>query len=155
MTKKLSLQQQYAKNSICFGCGPANNKGLHINSYIEGDKVIAEFSPQPEHQAFEGAVSGGIVGVLMDCHCNWTACWALMQHQNLNTPPCTVTAEYCIQLKRPTPSDSILRLEAWVENISGHKAMTAGRIIANDKITATCQGTFVAVNESHPAYHRW
>ncbi|MDF1654184.1 MAG: PaaI family thioesterase [Coxiellaceae bacterium] len=155
MTEKISLQQQYAKDSICFGCGPANSKGLQINSYVDGDKVIAEFTARPEHRAFEGAVSGGIVGVLMDCHCNWTACWALMQHQGLKTPPCTVTAEYNIHLKRPTPSDSVLLIEAWVENIDGNKAWTAGHIIANDKITATCQGMFVAVNESHPAYHRW
>jgi hypothetical protein len=23
------------------------------------------------------------------------------------------------------------------------------------KVTATCKGTFVAVKEGHPAYHRW
>jgi hypothetical protein len=26
---------------------------------------------------------------------------------------------------------------------------------ANGKITSTCRGTFVAVREGHPAYHRW
>ena len=32
---------------------------------------------------------------------------------------------------------------------------TADIAIANGKITATCRGTFVAVKEGHPAYHRW
>ena len=27
--------------------------------------------------------------------------------------------------------------------------------VANGKVTATCRGTFVAVKEGHPAYHRW
>ena len=26
---------------------------------------------------------------------------------------------------------------------------------ANGKVTCTCRGTFVAVKEGHPAYHRW
>ncbi len=155
MNQTLSLQQQFAPNSICFGCGPANDKGLQINSYVSGDKIIAEFTPRPEHRAFEGAVSGGIVGALMDCHCNWAAAWSLMQNKGLASPPCTVTAEYTIQLKRPTPSDTTLRLEAWLDHIDGNKAVTAGQIIANDTVCATCQGTFVAVKEGHPAYHRW
>ncbi|MBT3600844.1 MAG: PaaI family thioesterase, partial [Euryarchaeota archaeon] len=28
--KQLSVQEKYAPNSICFGCGPANEKGLQI-----------------------------------------------------------------------------------------------------------------------------
>ena len=28
-------------------------------------------------------------------------------------------------------------------------------IEANGNVTATCRGTFVAVKEGHPAYHRW
>lgn len=28
-------------------------------------------------------------------------------------------------------------------------------LTANGKVCATCRGTFVAVKEGHPAYHRW
>ena len=38
-----SLQEQYAPNNACFGCGPANPKGLHIRSFAEGDEVVADW----------------------------------------------------------------------------------------------------------------
>src|SRR5690606_33035627 len=36
-----SLQDQFAPHNACFGCGPANIKGLRIKSYIEDGLVIA------------------------------------------------------------------------------------------------------------------
>ena len=59
-----SLQDQFAPNLICFGCGPANEKGLQIKSFVQGDKVVASFQPKPHQLAFEGMVNGGIIGAL-------------------------------------------------------------------------------------------
>ena len=37
MSELIGVQKKYAPNSICFGCGPANKKGLKIDSHrIEG-----------------------------------------------------------------------------------------------------------------------
>jgi hypothetical protein len=116
-----SLQETYGPEGICFGCGPANEKGLRIRSFAEGDDVVCEWSPQSHHQAFAGVLNGGIIGSLFDCHMNWSAATHLMRARGEDVPPCTVTADYAVQLKRPT----------------------------------TCTGTFVAVEESHPAFHRW
>src|SRR5215204_4572966 len=109
-----SLQQQYSPNSICFGCGPANEKGLHINSFAEGDEVVAEWRPEPHHEAFPGMLNGGIVGALLDCHSNWAAAAYLMRHAGASHPQCTVTAEYAVKLRRPTPTDGPVRLVARV-----------------------------------------
>ena len=38
-----ALQDRYAPNNRCFGCGPANEKGLRIKSYVDGDAVVCEF----------------------------------------------------------------------------------------------------------------
>src|SRR4029453_16615683 len=70
-----SIQETYAPRLACFGCGPANDKGLHVRSFPEGDQVIAEWQPQPEHEAFTGMLSGGIIETVHDCHCNWEAAW--------------------------------------------------------------------------------
>ena len=150
-----SLQQTYASKSICYGCGPANPKGLHINSFVDGDKVIATWQPQEHHHAFPNVLNGGIIGTLLDCHCNWAACWYLMQAQNLSHPPCTVTASYHIQLLRPTPMGIPLQLTAELVSIDDQKATIHGELIANDKVYDTCEGVFVAVTEGHPAFHRW
>ena len=37
----LSVQERYAPRSICFGCGPANARGLHIRSVPDGDGLVA------------------------------------------------------------------------------------------------------------------
>jgi len=150
-----SLQETYAPNNRCFGCGPANEKGLRIRSFEEGDEVVAEWRPQPHHLAWEGVVNGGICGALLDCHSNWTAARHLMKSSGSATLPSTVTADFHVTLRRPTPMDAPLKLRARVVESQDDRAVVEASIEANGKTTATCLGTFVAVPEGHPAYHRW
>jgi acyl-coenzyme A thioesterase PaaI-like protein len=155
MAASQSLQETYAPHNRCFGCGPANEKGLRIRSFPEGDEVVAEWRPQSHHQAFEGVLNGGICGALLDCHSNWTAAYHLMKKRGVEGPPCTVTADFHVKLKRPTPMDAPLHLRARVVESDGTKATVEATLEANGKVTAACRGTFVAVEEGHPAYHRW
>ncbi len=150
-----SLQDTYAPNNRCFGCGPANDQGLRIKSFVEGDEVVAEWRPQPHHQAFDGILNGGICGALLDCHSNWTAAYHLMRKAGAAAPPCTVTADFHVTLRRPTPMDALLKLRAHVVESTDDRAVVDASLEANGKTTATCRGTFVAVREGHPAYHRW
>lgn len=150
-----SLQELYSPNSICFGCGPVNDKGLHIKSYPEGDEVVAMWRSEPHHQAFPGMLNGGIIGALLDCHSNWAAAYYLMKNNAKEKPDCTVTADFHVKLLRPTPADALIHLKARVVESTLKKATVEAELIANDKICATCRGTFVAVEEGHPAYHRW
>ncbi len=152
---ELYLQETFAPKSICFGCGPANSKGLRIRSLVKGNEVIADWKAESYHEAFPGMVNGGIIGALLDCHSNWTAAYHLMQKQKLEAPPCTVTAEYSVQLKRPTPINSILHLKAWVTSSTDDRAVIEAELSADGKVCATCKGSFVAVKPGHPAYHRW
>ena len=155
MENSKSLQQKYSPESICFGCGPANEKGLHINSFAEGDEVVAVWHAEPHHQAFPGMLNGGIIGALLDCHSNWTAAYFLMKRDGKAEPACTVTADFHVKLKRPTPIDGPIHLKARVVESTEDRAIVEAELIANDKVCATCRGTFVAVKEGHPAYHRW
>src|SRR3954453_12628261 len=150
-----SLQETYAPNNACFGCGPANPKGLHIRSFVQGDEVVADFEPEQWQEAFTGMLNGGIIGTLLDCHLNWTATYAMMKRDGADHPPCTVTADYAIKLLRPTPTNTTLHLKARVIELNDNRALVEGELVANDKVTATCRGTFVAVEAGHPAYHRW
>ncbi len=150
-----SLQETYAPASICFGCGPANPKGLRIRSFLRGQEVVASWLPGPHHEAFPGMLNGGIIGTLLDCHCNWAAAWHLMTNNGLGRPQCTVTAEYAIKLLRPTPTDGPVELTARVIEATADRATIEGVLTAAGKPRATCRGTFVAVQPGHPAYHRW
>lgn len=151
----MSLQDRYAPRTRCFGCGPANDKGLRIKSRLAGEEVVCEWQAEPHHEAFAGVLNGGIVGVLFDCHCNWTAAMHLMQRAGQATPPCTVTAEFHVWLKRPTPTAGPLHLVARVVESSEDRATVEARLEAGGRVTATGRGLFVAVKEGHPAFHRW
>jgi len=150
-----SLQERYAPTSICFGCGPANDKGLRIRSVPGDDEVTCEWLSAPHHRAFPGMLSGGIIGTLLDCHSNWTAAWFLMQQAGKDHPDCTVTAEFTVKLRRPTPSDQPLLLRAKVRESKGDRAWVEATLESGGKVCATCTGLFVQVKEGHLAYHRW
>lgn len=155
-----AVQDEHAPNSICFGCGPANEKGLQIKSHWEGDpldggELVLTFQPAEHHQAFPGVVNGGILGTLLDCHSNWCAAIALMEEHGWESAQCTVTADFHVRLKRPTPYPAELMVKAKISSIEGKKARVEAWVEAEGKVTATCEGTFVAVEQGHPAFHRW
>ncbi|MEZ7988245.1 MAG: PaaI family thioesterase [Candidatus Poseidoniaceae archaeon] len=153
--EEVGVQRQYAPSSICFGCGPANQQGLQINSIRIENGLSMEYLPEPHHQAFPGMINGGIIGTLLDCHGNWTAAVALMDAQGLEEPPCTVTASYTVKLRRPTPTDVSLKVTSQVKELSDDRVEVELLLEANGKVCATGSGLFVAVKEGHPAYHRW
>jgi len=153
-----SLQRRFAASSTCFGCGPANEHGLHIESHEDPEadgELIAEWQPRPHHAAFDAVLSGGIIGTLLDCHANWTAAVHLMRARGLERPPGCVTAEYAIGLRRPTPTDRPVRLRARVVETAGERVTVEGELTSDGTVTATVRGVFVAVGPDHPAHERW
>lgn len=152
-----SIQMTYGPSGTCFGCGPANEKGLQIGSFPTDNagELACDWNPEPHHEAFPGVLNGGIIGALLDCHSNWTAAMALMEAQGETTPPCTVTADFHVKLRRPTPSNQPLRLLARPTRVELPKAVIEAELLSGGKVCATCTGTFVAVGPDHPAYHRW
>jgi acyl-coenzyme A thioesterase PaaI-like protein len=151
----VGVQLEYAPNSICFGCGPANEQGLKITSKRIENGLYLEYMPLDHHQAFPGMINGGIIGTLLDCHGNWTAAIALMDSMGSSEPPCTVTASYTVQLRRPTPTDTMLCITSQIKSINENKVEIELLMEANGKVCATGSGLFVAVEDGHPAYHRW
>ncbi|MCB1616771.1 MAG: PaaI family thioesterase [Pseudomonadales bacterium] len=72
-----SFQQQIPDNH-CFGCGPHNPQGLHLQSYWlngeEGLRSTCSFQPANHHNAGpQHFVNGGIIATVIDCHAICTA----------------------------------------------------------------------------------
>jgi acyl-coenzyme A thioesterase PaaI-like protein len=166
-----SLQERYAPSSDCFGCGPANKSGLGIRSIIEGDMVVARWTPRPQHRAFGNFLNGGIISTVLDCHSNWTAAYSLMRRSRSESVPSTVTASFCVRFLKPTPIGPLLiearpsqvaerkvRVEATMKAIVGEAGAAeeagdgTGAVMTT---TATLTGEFVAVGPTHPAALRW
>jgi acyl-coenzyme A thioesterase PaaI-like protein len=99
-------------------------------------------------------LNGGIIGALLDCHSNWTAAYTLLRERGASEPPCTVTAEFHVKLRAPTPLAPV-RLSARPVEIKADRVVVEAELLSAGAITATCRGTFVAVKEGHPAYNRW
>jgi acyl-coenzyme A thioesterase PaaI-like protein len=150
-----SLQERYAPNNRCFGCGPANERGLRIRSFEDGDDVVCTWTAQKHHEAWDNMLNGGICGALFDCHSNWTAAVHLMKRRGSAALPSTVTAEFHVKLRRPTPTSGPIHLRARVVESTDARAVVEATMEAGGNVTATCRGVFVAVELGHPAWHRW
>jgi acyl-coenzyme A thioesterase PaaI-like protein len=149
-----SLQERYAPSSVCFGCGPANRRGLKLRSVVEGDAVVARWTPRPYHHAFGEFLNGGVISTVLDCHSNWTAAYSLMIRSRTDPPPATVTSSIFVEFAKPTPMAALL-LEARAVEIAGRRVVVESSIKADGEVTATLRGTFVAVGTDHPAASRW
>lgn len=78
-----------------------------------------------------------------------------MQRQGAAKPPVTVTSEYCVRLRRPTPSNRCLRLRARAVELAAERTTIEAEIEADGVVTATFSGVFVAVKAGHPAHDSW
>jgi acyl-coenzyme A thioesterase PaaI-like protein len=161
----LSLQQRFSPESTCFGCGPANDRGLRIasleadaaggDSNVRPGELVADWQPLPHHAAFDDVLNGGIIGALLDCHSNWAAAVRLMRDTGAAGPPGCVTAEMTVRFRRPTPVHIPVRLRAWPVRIDGQRVVVDAELLSGGIVTATCLATFVAVGPDHPAFERW
>ena len=152
--RRESLQERFAPHGVCFGCGPANEHGLKIRSFLEGGKVVARWTPKAYHHAFGEFSNGGIISTVLDCHSCWAAAYSLMIEAGTNTPPATVTSSIFVDFLKPTPIGQLL-LEASALEIAGRKVVIGSTLKARGATTATLRGTFVAVGPNHPAAKRW
>ena len=151
-----SLQERFAPEGRCFGCGPQNDEGLRIRSFqAEDGSVVAEWQARPEHEAFEGYLNGGVIGALIDCHSNWTAIAALMAAGWAAAAPSTVTSEYSVRFRKPTPSDRPLRLVGRPVEVAPDRVAVETSVEVDGVVTARGRAVFVPVAPSHPAYGRW
>jgi len=123
-----SLQDRYFPNLPCFGCGPANERGLQLKSYVDDDGLVrAEFTPWPEHDNGLGFLNGGIIATVLDCHSA-----AAVTHTAFENgwPPLPgadlpyVTSGLDVRYLRPAPLDATVSLVGEVTDAS-ESAMTA------------------------------
>jgi acyl-coenzyme A thioesterase PaaI-like protein len=150
-----SLQETHAPHLRCFGCGPANESGLHLGSFVSGNQLVAEWQPGSLHEAAEGFMNAGIVGTLLDCHSNWAAAWFIGKHLGSSELPSTVSAEYTVKLLRPISIKLPVSLIARVDEVSSSKAIIVAEMHSEGKLCATCKGLFPVVKPGNPAYHRF
>lgn len=147
-----SLQDRFAPDMICFGCGPANPRGLQIKSFVDGDELVCDWKPEPHHAAYPGLLNGGIIATILDCHSDWAAMWHLRRRQAADDLPLAVTADFGLRYLRPTPIDHPVHLRARVVDSDDRSATVEASLSSNGVITVTSRGRFVAVGAAHVSH---
>ncbi len=153
----ISLQDLAAPDGVCFGCGSKNPHGLQIKSTwdVDGVHVVATHTPDGKYTGWPTLVYGGLIGMLVDCHSNWTA---MAYHyraegREAGTLPridC-VTGTLSVKFIKPTPMGVPLTLKARVEGEVGRKTRVLCEVYAGDVLTALGDSVFVRVDVGHLA----
>jgi acyl-coenzyme A thioesterase PaaI-like protein len=142
-----AIQDLYPEDfAHCFGCGSHNPNGHQLKSFIEGDDVVAHFTPEPHHMSVPGFVYGGLLASLMDCHAMATAAVAEMAASHApagSSAPRYVTAALKVDYLKPTPLGAELEIRGHVVARTERKSVVALTVSAAGGITV--RGEAVAV----------
>jgi acyl-coenzyme A thioesterase PaaI-like protein len=145
VSRRLSVQESLYPELTCFGCGYANPEGFHLQSYVDGNVVVAEFTPGPEHDNGFGFVNGGIVTTVLDCHGAAVVMWEAAQRGWEAAPGAPVpfiTAGFDVRFLRPTPLGPTVRLVASPERIDESEIVVRSEVVFEDKVRATMSATW-------------
>lgn len=143
--------QDHMPGNVCFGCGKYNDKGLHIQSYWEGDESVTVWSSEQRYQGWVNVMNGGILATLIDCHCMCTAMAAAYRDEGrpLSSEPYYryATASITVDYLKPTPNDRPVTLRAQVVEIKGRKVRLTCQAYSNGEMTAQAEAVAVRVHE--------
>ncbi|MFX0098657.1 MAG: PaaI family thioesterase [Candidatus Hodarchaeota archaeon] len=127
--------------SHCWGCGRNNENGLQIKSYWDGDEAVCTFQPKEYHLAFPGAMNGGIIATLIDCHGLNTANAAAYKAagKELDSDPSFgfVTGSLYVKFLQPTPMRKPVTVRAKVMEMKERKIKVACSLYSGKKLCAT------------------
>jgi len=130
----------------CFGCGPANSGGLHLDFFLAGDRSVVTLPVVPA--AFDGHVGylhGGIIATLLD---------EAMSKSIRSRGFTAMTRHLEVDYLKPVPSAAPLRIEGRVTRSEGRKHWSEARILdRHGTLLAQSKGLFieVAIEKETPA----
>jgi uncharacterized protein (TIGR00369 family) len=138
--EKLTPMAHKAQNR-CFGCGPANDVGLHLEFLLAEDGRVVCLPAIPDR--FEGPAGylhGGIIATLLD-----EAMSKSVRAHGLTA----MTRQMEINYLRPVHSAAPIRVEGRLLRSEGRKHWSEARIIdARGHTLADAKGLFIEVRSS-------
>ena len=148
-----AIQDLYPEDfAHCFGCGRNNSEGHQLKSFVDGDEVVAHFTPSPSHIAVPGFVYGGLLASLVDCHAMATAAAVaeLAAGRKIGEGEVAryVTAALHVEYLKPTPLGCELEIRGHVTERSEKKAVVAMTVSASGVVTVRAQAVAVRIPKS-------
>lgn len=133
---------EHTAQNRCFGCGPANPAGLHLDFMLADDGTVVCLAEIPDtFEGPQGYLHGGIIATLLD----EIMSKAIRSHKVVG-----MTRHMEVDYKRPVPSRSPIRLEARVLRSEGRKHWAEASIM-NPHGTVLAHGSalFIEVRPRH------
>jgi len=124
----------------CFGCGPANPQGLHLNFTLApaGKSYICEFSLSENFVGPPGHAHGGIIATILD---------EAMGKANKLKSKVALTREMQVDYLRPVPLGKPLVAEGRVVRTRGRALYNLGELRnAKGDVLARSRGKFLSIN---------
>jgi acyl-coenzyme A thioesterase PaaI-like protein len=123
------MPEEIAARRYCFGCGDLNPAGLKLDFRFEGNKAVADFLPQEQHQGYPGLMHGGVISTALDEAMGWAMYYAFGVW--------TMTGKMEVKFRRPLPLHQKAMVSAevtrnrgrWLE-VRGEIRNEEGRLIA-------------------------
>ncbi len=123
----------------CFACGDRNEQGLRLVFRREGDRICADFTPNPHHQGFPGVLHGGIIATLLDETMGRTG--ALRREW-------LITGKLDIRYRLPAPIDQPVRVWGQIAQERTGAVDAIGAVELTDgTVVAEARGLFLKVPE--------
>lgn len=140
-TEHLTPLPHTAQNR-CFGCGVANQAGLHLEFLLADNGTVVCLAEIPDtFEGPQGYVHGGIIATLLD----ETMSKAVRSHKVVG-----MTRHMEVDYKRPVPSRAPIRLEGHVVRSEGRKHWAEAKILdAEGKPLAHAKGLFIEIRPRH------
>jgi uncharacterized protein (TIGR00369 family) len=128
-------------NRGCFGCGPANPIGLHLDFDQHADGgVQASFTPSVEHQGWDGVMHGGLVTVLLDEAMAWAAAASTTIYY---------TGRLEVRYRRPVTTGNPLTIRGWITRNRGRTLETRAEV-QSETGKMLAEGTALFMRASQP-----
>ena len=124
----------------CFGCGPANANGLHLNFAMSpaGNSYICEFSLGSSFVGPPGHAHGGIIATILD---------EAMGKANKLKSKVALTRRMQVEYLRPVPLGQPLVVEGRVLRTRDRVLYNRGELRnAKGEVLARSRGTFLVIN---------
>lgn len=137
-----AIQDYYPENvAKCYGCGPLNEHGLKIKSFVDGDETVCLYQPKDYHKAFEGFVYGGLIASIIDCHSLATAVASSAKESGISMEDEPkfgfVTGSLHVNYLNPTPTGKELEFRSKVTMSNDKKVVVETSLVVDGTTCAT------------------
>jgi len=128
----------HSAQSRCFGCGPANPIGLHLEFFLAPDHSVVSLPTVPsQFEGPPGYVHGGLIATLLD---------EAMSKSVRATGVAAMTRTMEVDFQRPVHSGAPLRIEGRLVRSEGRKHFAEARVFdARGRLLAAAKGMFLEV----------